>query len=140
MVKVAFEQKLDAPAEEVWDLVGGFDSLPEFHPGVESSSLEEGGAVRRVKVKGAGIIVERMVHFDEEKRTYSYTIIGTEGMELPFTNYSSTIAVKEDKPGKSCIVEWSSSADALDSEEKAEGFMAGVCKGGFKGLREKFGG
>ncbi|MBK8176338.1 MAG: SRPBCC family protein [Rhodospirillales bacterium] len=44
MTKVTVTTKLTAPAEEVWRLVGAWNALPEWHPAIQTSELEEGGA------------------------------------------------------------------------------------------------
>ena len=42
MVKVSTSMKLAAPAGQVWDLVGGFNALPDRHPAVEKSEIVRG--------------------------------------------------------------------------------------------------
>ncbi len=114
MTDVAVIQKLKAPADEVWDLVGGFNSLPEFDPTSAWSELEAGGKDRRVGVTGGGVIVERLLLFDEKARCYSYTITELIDLVFPFDNYLSTIRVLDDEPGKTCILHWSGSGDPIE--------------------------
>ena len=99
-------QDLAASADEVWSLVGGFNNLPDFDPSSRWSSLECGGRDRRVGVVPSGEIVERLTHFDELARTYSYIITETIGLEFPFTNYYSTIVVRENSKGRGSTLDW----------------------------------
>ncbi|CAD6553125.1 hypothetical protein LMG28727_05479 [Paraburkholderia kirstenboschensis] len=43
----------------VWQLIGGFNSLPDWLPHVLSSELSEGGRVRRLANPNGDVIVER---------------------------------------------------------------------------------
>ncbi|WP_408641951.1 SRPBCC family protein, partial [Saccharopolyspora oryzae] len=37
---------IPVPADRVWQLIGGFDSLPDWLPYIPTSELSEGGRVR----------------------------------------------------------------------------------------------
>jgi hypothetical protein len=141
MTKVALEQKLNAPADAVWELVGGFNSLPEFDPTSARSVLENGGRDRRVAVTGGGEIVERMLHFDERARTYSYTITELIDLDFPFTNYLSTVSVVDDVPEKSCVLYWEGSGDPIEgaSDQDVEDELRTIYEGIFEQLRKRFG-
>ncbi len=142
MVRLSLTQKLNASAEKVWDLIGGYNALPEFHAAIKASALEAGGAIRRLEFAEGGMLRERLLHFDDEKRTHSYTITESSGIDLPFTNYLSTMTVKEDDPGKSCVVEWSGQGDPVEgaSEKQVEDVSRAVYVTGFEGLKKIFGG
>jgi hypothetical protein len=62
-------------AAEVWQLIGGFNALPDWLPYIPSSQLEEGGRVRRIRNLDGEEIVERLMAFDEVSRSYSYHIL-----------------------------------------------------------------
>ena len=65
---------LNVSADKVWKLTGGFNALPDWHPAMEKSELEEEGQQRRLSLVGGGTIIERLENVDEDSRTYSYTI------------------------------------------------------------------
>ena len=90
MTKVSMSTDLNVSADKVWKLIGGFNALPDWHPAVEKSELEEEGQQRRLSLVGGGTIIERLENVDENSRTYSYTIADS---PLPLTNYKSTIKV-----------------------------------------------
>jgi hypothetical protein len=137
MPKVSMEDKLAIPLEEVWKLIGGFNALPDWHPAVAKSTLEEGGRVRRLDLVGGGSIVERLESFDENEKTYSYSIVAG---PLPVANYKATIKVRKDPEGKGSIVQWSSEFAAAGAPENdAVEVVKGIYKTGLDNLAKMFG-
>ena len=138
MAKVSLSTTLPVPARTVWEAIGGFNSLAKWHPAVaKSEEAKEGTAtVRRLTLHGGGTIVERLEGKDDKKRTYSYSIV--QG-PLPVVGYKATLHV-EDKDGKSCKVEWSSSFEpAGAAEPEAVKVIRGIYEVGFENLRKMFG-
>ena len=136
MSKVSMTSRLPASAKEVWDLIGDFHNVPDWHPAVEKSVEEDGGEVRRLHLLGGGEIVERLVKRDDGSRTYSYTIVSA---PLPVKNYKATIEVHEDKDGKA-TVEWASEFDPEGNESDAVKAIEGIYEAGFANLRKMLGG
>lgn len=93
---------LPASADKVWQLIGGFNSLPDWLPYIPSSELSNGGRVRHLANPEGKAIVERLEAFDDSSRSYTYAI-----MEAPFpvTGYLSTLRVLPNGTGSR--VEWS---------------------------------
>ena len=136
MTKVSMSTDLNVSADKVWKLIGGFNALPDWHPAVEKSELEEEGQQRRLSLVGGGTIIERLENIDEDSRTYSYTIADS---PLPLTNYKSTIKVTGE--GENCTVEWSSDfAVAGTSEGEGMEAVRGIYQAGFDNLQKMFGG
>ena len=135
MVKVDMKTNLDVTADEVWKLIGGFNTLPDWHPAIEKSELEEEGSMRRLSLAGGGTIMEKLEKLDDNERVYSYSIIDS---PLPVSNYIATIRVKEDGEGKT-IVEWSSEFEAEGTaENEAMDVIAGIYQAGFDNLKKIF--
>ena len=40
MPKISMKQDLNVAADQVWNLIGHFNALPDWHPGVEASELK----------------------------------------------------------------------------------------------------
>jgi len=98
-------------------------ALPDWHPAIEKSELEEEGSMRRLSLAGGGTIVEKLVKLDDKDRVYSYSIIDS---PLPVTNYEATICVKDDGEGYT-TVEWSSEFEAEGAaENEAMDVIAGI--------------
>src|SRR5262249_34053505 len=76
MASVDMTVTLKAPAQKVWDLVGGFDALPRWLPPIaKSEERKEGNALHRhLSLHGGGIVVEKLERRDDRTRQYSYTI------------------------------------------------------------------
>lgn len=137
MAKINMKTNLNVAADEVWKLIGGFNTLPDWHPAIEKSELEEDGRMRRLSLTGGGTIVEKLEQLDDSERVYTYSIIDS---PLPVSNYTATIRVKEDGEGKT-TVEWSSEFEAKGAaENEAMDVIAGIYQVGFDNLKKIFGG
>ena len=139
MTKVSMSTKLGVSAEKLWDMIGGFHSLSDWHPAIEKCDIEEDGNVtlRRLTLAGGGEILERLEKSDNDERSYSYSIVSS---PLPISNYTSTIRVHEDEDGNA-RVEWSSEFDSAGAPESdAVKVVEGIYSAGFDNLKKMFGG
>ncbi|WRZ88447.1 SRPBCC family protein [Streptomyces sp. NBC_01007] len=93
-----------ASPDRVWQLIGGFDSLPDWLPYIPTSELSDGGRLRRLVNEEGDVIVERLEAFDNEARTYSYSILRA---PFPVSGYRSTLSVHETSRRDTARVEWS---------------------------------
>ncbi len=135
MAKVDMKTNLNVTADEVWKLIGGFNTLPDWHPAIEKSELEEEGSMRRLSLAGGGTIMEKLEKLDDNERVYSYSIIDS---PLPVSNYKATLRVKEDDEGMT-TVEWSSEFEAKGAaENEAMDVIAGIYQAGFDNLKKMF--
>ena len=137
MAKVSMQTPISMAADELWRLIGQFNAIPEWHPAVTSSKLEDGGRIRRLSLLGGGEIVERLEQIEEGDRLYRYSIISG---PLPVANYTATLRVKDDGNGRA-IVEWSSEFDPAGvTETDAAAAVQEIYRAGFENLRKLFGG
>ncbi|MGE0484250.1 MAG: SRPBCC family protein [Gammaproteobacteria bacterium] len=137
MAKVSMQSPVNMDADELWKLIGQFNAIPEWHPAVSSSKLEDGGRIRRLSLLGGGEIVERLEQIEAGDRLYRYSIISG---PLPVANYTATLRVKDDGKGRA-VVEWSSEFDPQGATETdATAAIQEVYKAGFDSLRKMFGG
>lgn len=135
MAKVSMSSHYDVSADKVWDLIGGFNALPDWHPAIEKSELEEGGTIRRLHLAGGGEIVERLQQSSDDEHVYTYEIL--EG-PLPVKGYVAEIRVRPQ--GDGCQVEWSSSFEpAGASEQDAMQTIQDIYQAGFDNLKKMFG-
>lgn len=136
MAKVSMSTDLNASADQVWKLIGGFNALPDWHPSVETSELTEEGQTRTLSLAGGGKIVEKLEKVDDGARTYTYSIVDS---PLPVTNYSATIKVSGE--GDNSTIEWSSDFEAAGaSTDEAMKAIQDIYKAGFDNLQKMFGG
>ena len=123
---------LNAAPGDVWALIGGFQSLPDWHPAFESSAREDIGGVehRRLGLAGGGEILEKSLGADA--MSYGYEILES---PLAITGYKSVVLVA-DAGGKAVVV-WSSIFEpTADGMPEA---VAGVYQAGLDALAAKFG-
>jgi hypothetical protein len=138
MTKVNLSTDLAVPAQTVWNVIGGFNGLPDWHPAVEKSELkeEDGATTRTLSLVGGGTIVERLEQSDDKERACTYSILSG---PLPVANYVATLRVRE--AGQGCTIEWSSEFEASGAPENdAVAAISGVYEAGFENLKKMFGG
>ena len=128
MTKVTVTAAFDTPAAELWKVIGGFNALPEWHPGVASSAIQyiDGGTVRVLELAAGGRIVERIEDVDYHGHAYTYSIV--EGA-VPVSSYLATLRVTKARRGAGARAEWSAefTADGAPEDE-----VAGDCKGFYR--------
>lgn len=123
---------LHMSADRVWQLIGGFDALPDWLPFVPQSSLSEGGRVRTLKSIDGDTIIERLLDFNEAGRSYSYTIL--QG-PAPVRDYQSTLRVVPTDAG--ARVEWSGSFVPVGiSDAEATAMFTSIYQDGLAALKQ----
>jgi hypothetical protein len=128
--------EIPAPPDQVWELIGGFGSLPDWLPNIAKSELREGGRVRRLGITGVDTVVERLVAFDQAAHSYSYAIVQA---PFPVTDYLSTLHVVGTDGGTSSRVEWSGDFTAKGvSEHDAATLFQGIYEDGLKAVAARF--
>ncbi len=139
MAKVSVSMPLPADPTKVWDMIGGFNSLADWHPAIETSEIEgEGkGSVRTLTLAGGGQIVERLEQLDDEGRLYRYSFVSG---PLPVANYTGTIKITPGDQG-GCTVEWSGEFEAAGAPEAdAVKVMRDIYDAGLENLKKMLGG
>jgi hypothetical protein len=137
MAKVSMQTELNVPVQQVWDLIGGFNALPDWHPAVEKSELEEGGQIRRLSLVGGGEIIEKLEQVNDNEHLYTYSIINS---PLPVADYTASIRVRADDSGEKTVVEWWSSFSPDGApEDSAVKVIQDIYQAGFDNLQQIFG-
>ena len=125
---------IPASADEVWQLIGGFDTLPNWLPFIPKSELSEGGRVRTLQTADGAVVVERLQTFDNVAKTYSYSI---EQAPFPATDYLATLRVEAQ--GQGARVTWSGRFNAKGvTDAEVEALFDGIYKGGLEALRANY--
>ncbi|MFJ5927543.1 SRPBCC family protein [Kitasatospora sp. NPDC092948] len=116
MASTSVSRTVPATPEQVWNLIGGFDALPDWLPYIPESVAVEGGRVRQLKNPEGDVIVERLVDFNETERQYSYAILQA---PFPVDGYVSTIRVHA-VPGRDDLaeVQWSGRFNPVNATEQ----------------------
>lgn len=128
--------EIPASVDQVWQLMGGFDSLPDWLPFIPKSVVSEGGRVRTLTTSDGGTVIERLEAFDNRQRSYSYSIIQA---PFPVVDYLSTIAVVATADSNITRVEWSGSFTPVNvSDADAEALFSGIYRDGLQALKDNF--
>lgn len=135
MATASASLNLPVSADKVWQLVGGFLSLPDWLPFIASSEPAEGGRIRKLKTEDGASITERLESYDNQARTYSYSI--TEG-PFPVTDYLATLQVSAVGDNQTQVT-WSgrfTPNGTTDAEVSA--LFQGIYEGGLEALKANF--
>ena len=135
MTQVSRSIELQVSAEQVWDVIGGFQSLADWHPVPQQSIREDVDGVehRRLELGGdAPAIVEK--HLGSDAMSYGYEI--TDPGPLPVSGYRSILSVSPTSAG--CCVSWVSTFTPVGDEAGAAAAVAGVYDAGLGALQERF--
>ncbi|PTA70144.1 MULTISPECIES: SRPBCC family protein [unclassified Stenotrophomonas] len=130
MASASVSITVPTPADQVWNLIGGFDSLPDWLPYIPRSTLSEGGRVRHLANPDGDAIVERLEAFDQAGRSYTYSILQA---PFPVTGYRSTLSVVEQ--GNGSRIDWSGEFTPVGvSDAEASALFEGIYRDGLKAL------
>ena len=94
MANVFVTSIIRAPIDRVWEAIRGFNALPDWHPFVEASHIEEGlpsatiGCVRNFQLKETGdTIREQLLALSDTEHSCTYSILAA---PIPVSNYVAT--------------------------------------------------
>jgi hypothetical protein len=132
MAKASASIDIPLPADDVWQLIGGFGSLPDWLPYIPKSELTDGGRIRHLANPDGDAIVERLIAFDDAARSYSYAILKA---PFPVTDYQSTLRVAENNSNTSRVEWFGSFTPSGVSEAEASKLFQGIYDTGLAALK-----
>ena len=121
-----------ADSAAVWQVIGDFCDIDDWHPGIVSCVLEaRDGAVHRQLTLGDGApVLEQLIMSATPGISYTYKIVEA---PLPITNYVSTVSLT---PGNPTKVTWEGTFDSDVPDMK--GAIQGLYDGGLGALAALF--
>jgi hypothetical protein len=125
--------EIDAAPGLVWQRMGAFCSIAEWHPAIAKCEEERinNEPHRRLTTGDGGIFIEKLLGHDVDEMRYSYAIVES---PLPVANYESTIRVNEQ--GGKAVVTWNSSFEPKGvSEAEAVKLIGGIYQMGLDSLK-----
>eukprot|EP00040_Diaphanoeca_grandis_P001852 m.19773 g.19773 ORF g.19773 m.19773 type:complete len:145 (+) comp12606_c0_seq1:338-772(+) len=131
---------IEAPAAKVWERIRAFNSLPEWHPSIKDSRIEndapdKAGCVRDFHLQNGARIREELVERSDSDMFYTYKILES---PMPITNYVSTIRLTSITDGDHTFAQWTANFECAPDE--AEGLVVGigndVYQAGFDALKQ----
>ena len=143
MIHVYTSSVIDAPADAVWARIRDFNALPQWHPGIADSRIENSqpsdrvGCVRHFRTRDGGTIRERLLALSDYDYTCTYSILES---PMGVENYVATLKLTPVTDGNRTFAEWSAEFDCDPAREQAlaEQIGNGVFQGGLDALKRHF--
>ena len=143
MANVYVSTVIDAPADTVWARVRNFNGMPQWHPAIADSRIENGepsdriGCIRHFHTKDGGAIRERLLALSDYDYSCTYSILES---PMGVENYVATLKFTPVTDGARSFAEWSAEFDCPEARERelVELIGNGVFQGGFEALKTHF--
>jgi hypothetical protein len=143
MAKVYISSVIGAPAAQVWAVVRDFNALPDWHPAIADSRIEDGvpadkvGCVRNFNLSDGGNIREQLLMLSDFDFTCSYAILES---PMGVRNYVATLRLIPVTDGNRTFAEWTAEFDCAPEQESelVAQIGGGVFQGGFDALKSRF--
>jgi hypothetical protein len=144
MVKVVKSTVLDAPVEEVWELLRDFNGHDEWHPAVADSVIDKGqpsdrvGCVRRFHLVDGSELREQLLTLSDADMAFSYCLLET---PVPLLNYVAHVRLAPVTDGDQTFWHWESRFDTPKGRETELHDMVAenIYQGGFDAIRAHMG-
>ena len=131
------ETKTEAERVALWEKVGGWCAISEWHPAVAKCEESKDGdaELRTLTLQDGGVIKEKLI--DRGSTSYKYEILES---PLPVKNYTAQFSVTPDDDDLDEInVVWSATYDANGTEDKeARKVIDGIFKDGIDSIKGKY--
>lgn len=135
---------IDAPADKVWDMVKGWDSLHTWHPVFSATKIIAGGlsvgSIRELTIKDGPKFTEELLSFDNVGQALHYKIIES---PLPVVDYLSTVRVLslgENRSELAWMASWRRKARdgaTAENDDRAVGkFLSGAYQAGLQNVKK----
>jgi len=144
MVNVYVSTVLNASADTVWSRIRDFNAMPQWHPGIADSRIENDqaadrvGCIRHFHTRDGGMIREQLLALSDFEYSYTYEILES---PMGVTNYISTLQLTPVTDGNRCFAEWSAEFECAPGREAelTQLIGQGVFQAGFDALKRAYG-
>jgi hypothetical protein len=121
MLHVQASTDLSQTPEALWQKIGSFQGVGEWHPMLErvEGTGEQPGAFRRPHTTQGQEQVERLEEIDPQQHFYRYSIVTS---PMPVSNYVAESRVRENADGTSRVL-WSADFKVTNGDESATAQM-----------------
>jgi hypothetical protein len=135
---------IHAPIDQVWELIGDYNSLPAWHPFVAGSAIEGDlpsgliGCVRAIEVKdGGGTIREQLVTLSDQEHLCRYSILTG---PMAVRNYLAAMSLLPVTAGNHTFAQWEADfeAEPVDLNETVD-LVTSIFREGFASVEEILG-
>jgi Polyketide cyclase / dehydrase and lipid transport len=144
LIRVYVSSVIEAGADTVWSRIRDFNSLPQWHPVIADSRIENNepsdrvGCIRHMHTRDGGMIRERLLALSDYEYSCVYEILES---PMGVDNYVATLKLTPVTDGQRCFAEWSAEFDCAEGRERELTELIGnsVFQGGFDALKRHFG-
>ena len=145
MARVYTSSVIGAPATKVWERVRDFNGLPNWHPRIRDSRIEDAlpsdkvGCIRNFNLQNGDNIREQLLGLSDYDFFCTYSILES---PMPLSDYIATLRLTPVTDGDWCFAEWSAEFECAPDAESdlVSGIGNDVFQGGFDALKRHFGG
>ena len=143
MVQVYTSSVIDASADTVWSRIRDFNALPQWHPAIADSRIENSqpsdrvGCIRHFHLKDGGAIREQLLALSDYEYSCTYSILES---PMGVSGYTATLKLTPVTDGGRCFGEWSAEFECEPGRERelTDSIGHGVFQGGFDALKRHF--
>lgn len=140
MIRVYVSSVIDARVDTVWSRIRDFNGLPQWHPLIADSRIENQqpadrvGCIRHFHTRDGGMIRERLLALSDFDFSCTYEILES---PMGVADYVATLKLTPVTDGNRCFAEWSAEFDCADGRERelADLIGQGVFQAGFDALK-----
>jgi hypothetical protein len=138
-IEVESSGVIDAPLDNLWQLLSDFNIVAQWRPDVTESHLESGsgreaGSVRSVRLRNGISIRECLLAISPQDHSYRYSVIES---PLPIRDHESTVRLVSLSSMQTQMT-WTAKFEVIEGDSKAlaDGVRTGVLDLGIEGLRQ----
>jgi Polyketide cyclase / dehydrase and lipid transport len=140
LIQIYVSSVIDATPDNVWSRIRDFNALPQWHPIVADSRIENNqqsdrvGCIRHFHTRDGGMIREKLLALSDYDFTCVYEILES---PMGVDNYVATLKLTPITDGARCFAEWSAEFDCAAGREAelTQSIGQGVFQAGFDALK-----
>lgn len=144
MVKVVKSTILEAPVEDVWDVLRDFNGHDRWHPAVADSEIERGfsadkvGCVRRFHLADGAELREQLLTLSDADMAFTYCLLDT---PVPLLNYVAHVRLAPVTDEDWTFWHWESRFDTPKGRERdlQDTVAETIYQAGFDAIRAHMG-
>jgi hypothetical protein len=142
-IQVYVSSVINGPIDAIWALVRDFNALPEWHPGIAKSRIEEDregaaiGCVRNFVLKGGERVREQLLELSDIHHRFGYSILDS---DVGLLDYIAEFALSPVTDGNRTFAVWSANFRTAPGQEKEKQTMVAqdVFQRGFDALKARW--
>ena len=144
MARIYVSSIIGAPVGAVWERIRDFNGLPEWHPLIGESRIENGeppdrvGCIRVLTLRDGSTVREQLLGLSDYDLFCTYSILES---SMGVEGYVATLRLTPVTDGDRTFAEWSAEFDCAPEREAelVDGIGTNVFQGGFDALAKHAG-